>query len=151
MFYSFKRIKKILFSIFFLFMLSFHSMAFSETNSSEEVTDYLIKEVNRYRSSYGLSPVKTSKETCDFAKIRAKEIALNFSHDKFNQRYKEGKLPYSSWREVNENIAMSSDYKKVVDMWIHSPGHAKNMRANTPYVCIKQYGDYYAYLGMRPK
>ena len=119
--------------------------------SQDEVTADLIKEVNVYRASYGLSPVQTSKETCDFAKIRAREIATDFSHEKFKQRYKTGTLPYQPWREVSENIAMTTDYKKVISMWAHSRGHAINMRANTPYVCIAQYGNYFAYVGMRPK
>ncbi len=127
------------------------TFAWASTSINASETAYIMQQINAYRASFGLKPVQTSDETCRFAAIRAKEIASHFSHDGFNQRYQNHTLPYKPWSEVNENIAMTSDYKKVVDMWAHSPGHAKNMRANTPYVCVARYGDYFAYLGMRPK
>lgn len=142
------------FSIIFVFLIMSVSSVYAadaSTRTANEVTAYIIHEVNVYRASYGLSPVKTSDETCRFAEIRAKEISTNFSHAGFEERYKNGTLPYKSWSVIKENLAMTSDYKKVVDMWIHSPGHAANMRADTPYVCVRQYGSYFAYLGMRPK
>ena len=118
--------------------------------TEKEVTDYIVKEVNVYRASLKLKPVQTNDETCDFAKIRAAEIATNFSHDGFNRRVKTHTLPYKRWHVITENIAMTSDYKEVEKMWEHSPGHAKNMRDNTDYVCVVQHGKYFAYLGMTP-
>lgn len=118
--------------------------------TEKEVTAYIINEVNAYRASLKLSPVQTSDETCAFAKIRAEEIATNFSHDGFNRRAKSHSLPYKHWTVITENIAMTSDYKVVEKMWEHSPGHAKNMRDDTPYVCVVRNGKYFAYLGMKP-
>lgn len=118
--------------------------------TEKEVTAYIIKEVNAYRASLKLKPVQTNDETCDFAKIRAAEIATNFSHEGFNQRAKSGTLPYKHWHVITENIAMTSDYREVEKMWEHSSGHAKNMRDNTTYVCVVRNGKYFAYLGMTP-
>lgn len=115
-----------------------------------QVTNYIIKEVNAYRASLKLKPVQTNNETCDFAKIRAAEISTNFSHDGFNRRAKSGTLPYKHWHVITENIAMTSNYRDVEKMWEHSHGHAKNMRDDTPYVCIMRNGKYFAYLGMKP-
>jgi len=109
-----------------------------------------MNQINAYRASQGLSSVQTSDQTCNFASIRAKEISTSFNHDGFNQRISSKTLPYTSWSKVTENIAMTSDYKSVVSMWQNSAGHAANMRAETPYVCVVQNGNYYAYEGMRP-
>ena len=118
--------------------------------TEKDVMAYIMKEINIYRASLKLKAVQTSDETCDFAKIRAQEITTNFSHDRFRQRVKAGTLPYVHWTVITENIAMTSNYKEVVTMWAHSKGHAKNMQADTPYVCVVRDGKYFAYVGMKP-
>lgn len=118
--------------------------------SADPKKDFMMKVINEYRRSLGLSSVQTSQETCDFAKIRAKEISTDFNHDGFQNRINSHTIPYSGWSMITENIAMTSSYKNVVNMWINSPGHAENMRRNTPYVCVEAYGNYYAYEGMKP-
>ncbi len=105
-------------------------------------------EINKYRASQGLSSISTNSETCSFAKTRTGEITANFNHDGFNNRVNNHTLPYAIWSKVTENIAMTSEYKNVVTMWANSPGHAENMRANTPYVCVEQSGNYFAYEGL---
>lgn len=112
--------------------------------------EYIMKAINEYRKSNGLSDVKISGETCAFAKTRANEIANNFDHDGFTSRVNSKTLPYSSYSEITENIAKTSNYKEVVDLWISSPGHAENMRKNTPFVCVEKEGNFYAYEGWRP-
>jgi uncharacterized protein YkwD len=125
-------------------------MLVSQFVYAAESKEYIMNEINRYRASLDLSPVETNDETCRFAAPRAKEISINFNHDGFNERREAGTLPYVHWTLINENIAMTSNYKEVESMWEHSPGHAHNMRANTRYVCVMQYGKYFAYEGMTP-
>jgi uncharacterized protein YkwD len=120
------------------------------TIQSSDIESFLIDKVNDYRRSQGLSEVKSDPNTCAFAKTRAEEIVDNFNHDGFTNRIDSHTLPYSDYSEVTENIAMTSDYTEVVDLWINSPGHAANMRKNTPFVCIEKSGNYYAYEGWRP-
>jgi len=117
---------------------------------TNDVTSYIMNEINAYRTSLGLSRVQTNDETCNFAKIRAQEITTNFNHDGFTNRQKAHTLPYASWSAITENIAMTSNYKDVEKMWQNSPGHAANMRADTPYVCVMQSGNYFAYEGLKP-
>lgn len=105
--------------------------------------------INSYRSSQGLAKVSQDPLTCSFAATRAKEIASNFNHDGFTNRINSHALPYPSYHEITENIVMTSDYKEVVSIWINSPGHAENMRKDTPFVCVAKYGNYYAYEGLR--
>jgi uncharacterized protein YkwD len=109
-----------------------------------------ISQINAYRAQNGLGPVSTNSEVCSFAAIRAQEIASDFSHNGFTNRINSKTLPYSSYHEVTENIAMNSDASQIVTMWINSPGHAENMRKDTPYVCVAQSGNYFAYEGWHP-
>jgi uncharacterized protein YkwD len=120
----------------------------SDLVDSEEA--HIMKEINEYRATQKLSAVTPNKETCDFAKVRAEEISHNFNHDGFTNRVNDKKLPYSGYGSVTENIAMNSDYADVTDRWIASSGHAENMRKDTPFVCVKKHGNYYAYEGWRP-
>lgn len=106
--------------------------------------------INNYRKSQGLSQVSTNAQTCNFAKIRAREISTNFSHDGFRSRINSKTLPYPSYHVVTENIARNSNYKNVVSSWINSSGHAANMRKDTPYVCVEGYGNFWAYEGWKP-
>jgi len=115
-----------------------------------DVQQYIMNAINDYRKSLGLSTVKTDTYTCDFAKVRAKEIESGFNHNGFKDRINAKTLPYPTFSSVTENLAQTSDYKKVVNLWINSPGHAENMRKDTPYVCVEQNGTYYAYEGWRP-
>lgn len=130
-------------------VLALHTKAKSPTVDTS-IPAYLLQGVNAYRASLGLSPVQSSTQTCSFAAIRAKEIVSNFSHDGFNNRVNNHSIPYFSWSRVTENLAEAPSFKEVVTLWENSPGHAANMRDNTPYVCIEQYGNYYVYEGMRP-
>lgn len=117
---------------------------------SVEITEYILQKVNEYRTSRGLAKAVSNTETCNFAKIRAEEISHSFTHDGFEKRINEKTLPYSDYHEVTENIAYNTDYKDVVPKWIASSGHAENMRADTPFICIGKAGDYYSYEGWKP-
>lgn len=122
----------------------------STTNPSTDKKTFIMNAINSYRKSQGLVEVKTDPKTCNFAKIRAQESSSGFNHDGFSNRINSKTLPYPSYHYVTENIAMTSNYKDVVNMWINSTGHAKNMRTDTPFVCVENYGNYYAYEGWKP-
>lgn len=126
----------------------------SSANPTSSLLDskqqYMLNAINDYRKRYSLAPVQPDKYTCSFASTRAKEITTNFSHDGFSQRLNAKTLPYPGYSLITENIAMTSNYQNVVNMWINSPGHALNMRKDTPYVCVAYSGNYYAYGGWRP-
>ncbi len=112
--------------------------------------DFMMKQINDYRALNKLSPVQTDPYTCDFAQVRAKELTTPLSHDGFNNRKDNHTLPYPNYSLITENLARTTDYKRVVNLWINSPGHAANMRKDTQYVCVAWSGDYYAYEGWQP-
>ena len=102
-----------------------------------------MNQINNYRQSQGKAPVQTDPYTCSYADKRARELASNFSHIGFNTN----SLPYPNYSRVVENISKASDYKEVVPMWIASPEHAANLRADITYACVGWYDDYYAFEG----
>lgn len=118
--------------------------------TSLSVTDYMMNEINTFRKSKGLSVVKTDSYTCNFAQTRAQEITSNFNHDGFNQRVKNGTLPYSSYKLVIENLARAGKYQDVVRLWINSPTHSANLSADVSFACVGSFGDFYAYEGWEP-
>src|SRR5260221_4936627 len=107
------------------------------------VSAYILNGVNQYRASLGLSSIQASTQTCAFAQIRAQEISHGFNHSGFYNRVNNHTLPYTFWAHATENIAQAPNYQEVVTLWKNSPEHAANMRDNTPYVCVGQYGSYY--------
>lgn len=120
-----------------------------QTGQLADVSSFILRGVNQYRTSLGLPPVQSSLQTCAFAKIRAQEITQHFTHDGFYKRVNSHTVPYAYWTRAVENIAETPNFKEVATLWKNSPEHALNMRDNTPYVCIVQDGNYYAYEGMR--
>lgn len=113
-------------------------------------TGYILSKINEYRASKGTYAAVYNQETCSFARIRAGEISSNFNHDSFTQKISSNSLPYPSYSLVTENIAMTSNYQDVVDIWINSAPHAENMAKDTPFICVEQNGNYYAYEGWKP-
>lgn len=103
----------------------------------------IMDKINAYRASHGLSAVQEDPNTCAYAQLRANELVNHFDHNGTD-------YPYSNYSLVTENIAMTTNPSEVVDLWINSPGHAENMRKDTPYVCVRNNGPYYAYEGWRP-
>lgn len=112
--------------------------------------DPLMNAINNYRTSKGLTAVKTDSYTCNFANIRAQEISTSFNHDGFNSRISSKTLPYPSYHMVVENLAMTISLGNVVNMWINSPVHEANLRADVTFGCVGTYGNYYAYEGWKP-
>ena len=123
------------------------SIPISNTDTKQ---GFIMRKINEYRRSQNLSEVKTDSYSCSFARVRAEEISKSFNHNGFRSRVDSKTLPYPAYKSVTENIAMTSDYTQVVEMWVNSPGHAENMRKDTPFVCVESYGNYYAYEGWKP-
>ena len=113
-------------------------------------TNTLITQINEYRKTFNLTPVIENSDTCRFAQIRADEIVSTFNHDGFTNRIQTNNLPYTTWSNVVENIAMNTNADAVISIWKNSPKHAENMRANTQFVCVRNSGNYFAYEGLQP-
>ena len=91
------------------------------------------RQINKYRSSKGLPPLKLNGEISKIARQHSKRMAdkqVAFGHNGSSSRYnKISKLV--KYRGVAENVAYNMGYrnpgKSTVDGWIKSPGHHRNM------------------------
>lgn len=110
----------------------------------------LMSQINNFRAGKGLAPLSMDGYTCAFASLRAGEIVSAFNHDGFSGRIDGNSLPYPSYSNVAENIAMNSDPNAVVQGWIDSPGHNENMSKDVPYGCVGISGNYYVFEAWRP-
>lgn len=82
---------------------------------------------NEERASRGIAPLRWSTTLQDPANLRAHEITQYFSHTRPN-----GRDCFSVFPKLNgswgENIAGGqSTPEDVMDTWMHSPGHKKNI------------------------
>ena len=92
-----------------------------------EYEDKIIELVNTERAKRGIPALKKDDRLMDTAHLRANELVQLFSHDRpdgsdFFSAFLSG---YNRW---GENIAEGQkDPKKVMDSWMHSEGHKKNI------------------------
>ncbi|MBE9212406.1 CAP domain-containing protein [Plectonema cf. radiosum LEGE 06105] len=91
------------------------------------------EQINQYRSSKGLAPLKLNGEISKIAREHSQQMAskqVAFGHSGSNSRYQKiSKL--IAWNGVAENVAYNQGYKNpgklAVEGWIKSPGHQRNM------------------------
>lgn len=143
--------RKLTFTVF-LFALTFHLLVFSCSRSavpakttppraavSEEPLASgdakLIKDIlyytNEFRASKGLPPLKLESYCSLLAQKHSENMAAGkvpFGHDQFEIRNDAVTLKFHGVSGVGENVAYGNlDAKGVVDGWIKSPGHRRNM------------------------
>ena len=119
---------------------------------NKEFADKVIELVNIERAKEGLSPVVKEESLAELSDIRAKETVTLFSHQRpdgssWVSILQEYNVSYS-W--VAENIAAGqSSPAKVVQAWMESPPHRKNiMSPDANKISVSCYVDensYYVY------
>lgn len=119
-------------------IVSSHPLFNAEASDTTDKKQTLIQQLNEFRAKHGKEPVHRTKATCNFALTRAKEITKNFNHDGFTKRVENDTLPYKKWSYATENLQRNSDPSTVIDLWIKSKPHRKNLLADTPQLCIKR-------------
>ncbi|OHT13735.1 membrane protein [Tritrichomonas foetus] len=92
-----------------------------------------LKLVNEFRSTYHLPPLKYSKVLSDIAMKHTLDMLhkkLPLGHAGFHERH--AQVPYAS--SAGENVGYVDGYSDpiqvLVDGWIKSPGHRKNLLGN---------------------
>ncbi|PUZ27122.1 Uncharacterized conserved protein YkwD, contains CAP (CSP/antigen 5/PR1) domain [Chitinophaga costaii] len=87
--------------------------------------------VNKYRSSKGLPPLQANKLMDSLAEMHSQQMAdgiTPFGHDGFEDRVATYSKLKGRVSAAAENVAYGNlDAEGVVNGWIHSPGHRKNM------------------------
>ncbi|HEY8733644.1 MAG TPA: CAP domain-containing protein, partial [Puia sp.] len=99
----------------------------------------ILKYVNEDRISHGLSPLQLNSTESALASKHSQNMAagkVKFGHDGFNSRAKAIQKALGSI-EIGENVASGTmTAREVVDGWLHSPGHKKNIEGNFVFTGI---------------
>ncbi len=126
-----------------------------ESNKSEfaALEESVHQQVNQYRQSRGLPPLKLDARISEQSRVHSEAMAsgeVPFSHNGFEGRVKAiaKDIPY---RQAAENVAYNMGYsnpgEQAVEGWINSPGHRKNMEGNYDFTGIgitkNAKGEYY--------
>ena len=92
----------------------------------EQFPEQILRLVNLERAKVGARPLRLAAELQSGARLRAQEITKLFSHTRPDGSHCNTVLanPYG----VGENIAAGSKTAvEVMDSWMHSPGHRRNI------------------------
>ena len=112
----------------------------------------ILKEINIFRKSQGLSQAKLTPRHCQAAQLQADWISTTDIYNHVQTRPENGKpLLKNPWDRGNfigvtvvaENlfqVPKSATPKYVVDGWINSPGHKLNMMYGVPPEIECQFG-----------
>ena len=114
-----------------IFLIGFHPG--KPGKNIETMESDILKYVNEDRIAQGLSPLQMNQLESSLAAKHSLDMSLGnvkFGHDGFNTRAKTIQKALGS-SEVGENVALGSmTAREVVDGWLHSPGHKKNIEGN---------------------
>lgn len=94
------------------------------------------QQVNQYRQSRNLPPLKLDARISEQARLHSQEMAsgrVPFSHQGFEGRVK-AIAKSISYRRAGENVAYNQGFsnpgQQAVEGWIESTGHRENMEGN---------------------
>lgn len=103
-----------------------------KTNVSiSRMEDDILGYVNKYRSSKGLPALLMNPDISREAEKHSVDMAKNkiaFGHDGFEDRVKIISKKIGNMHSSAENVAYGNlSPKEVVDVWLKSPGHRRNI------------------------
>ena len=102
--------------------------------SDAEHQKMILYYVNAYRSKHHLSPLKMSTVISLEATQHSRDMAskaMPFGHTNFNGRIKRLYQQFKDCRGGAENVAYYKlDTKKLVEQWVASPGHRRNIEGS---------------------
>lgn len=94
----------------------------------------ILKLVNQHRAKLGLNSLQMNDAATAEATIHSTDMAkgrADFGHDGFDDRVKHLTQKLGLLRATGENVAYGKiDAQEVMDMWLNSPGHKKNIEGN---------------------
>lgn len=90
--------------------------------------------INNYRKKQGLPALQMNDQIADAAKRHSRDMATGrvpFGHDGFDERTGNLIKKLKPANAAAENVAYGAESaSEVVDMWLHSKGHRKNIVGN---------------------
>lgn len=108
-----------------------YTMANSVITSDAEYQKQILYYVNAYRLKHHLNPLKMVNVIALEAEKHSRDMATHvmpFGHNEFNRRIKRLSQQITGYNGGAENVAYYKlDAKKLVDAWMASPGHRRNI------------------------
>jgi uncharacterized protein YkwD len=128
-------IKAGLLAFFLLSLLtSFAVFAHGNGGSASQMQEDILYYTNKFRKKQGLPPLQMSESLNRIATNHSRNMAsgrTGFGHSGFESRVNQAQNSLGSLRAYAENVAYGQmDAEEVVDGWIRSRGHRKNMLGN---------------------
>jgi uncharacterized protein YkwD len=117
----------------------------SGTVTNGNIEEGILANVNTYRRSRGLATLQMSGAANQQAAQHSRNMATGktgFSHDGFSQRVNNIVSEIGRVSASAENVAFGNlSAKQVVDVWLKSSGHKKNIEGNYNLTGIGVYPD----------
>ena len=102
--------------------------------STAEYQTRILYYVNAYRAKHHLPALQMKSTISKIAALHSHDMANHrtaFGHTGFNGRIKRLYQQYDSCRGAAENVAFYRlDPKRLVDAWVASPGHRRNIEGH---------------------
>lgn len=119
------------FLVFILFSLQACSQTTEQISGEGQLQQSVLDYVNQYRKNRGLAPLKMMPLITAEALKHSKNIAdgrVDFGHDGFEGRADRLMSQIELSNAIAENVAYGKfSAQEVVNRWIQSPGHRKNI------------------------
>ncbi|PSL46118.1 uncharacterized protein YkwD [Chitinophaga niastensis] len=129
-----RRILALLIAMFAVFQVSACSRATGKADSSTaggSMDEQILYYTNKFRQSHGLKPLQLDETISQQARRHSRDMAngsTGFGHEGFEDRVANVSKKMGRVGAAAENVAYGTlDAESVVDGWIKSPGHRKNM------------------------
>jgi uncharacterized protein YkwD len=117
----------------------------AEASSNSSIENAILSNVNSYRRSRGLGALQMVAAASQQAYNHSRNMATGrtaFGHDGFDARVTAIRSSIGSISGWAENVAYGNlSAKGVVDVWLNSPGHKKNIEGNYNLTGIGVYKD----------
>lgn len=98
------------------------------------MSDQILRYVNDHRRSKGLTPLQGNSFISSVALQHSRDMLSGktpFGHDGFKGRIDRIRKKLGPIRVAAENVASGPmDAREVVDGWLHSPGHRRNIEGD---------------------
>ena len=109
------------------------------SKASNSLNNKILLFINEYRIKQQLMPLTVKSEIVEAAQLHAQNMAENHAplgHEGFEIRAQKIILQLNA-QQVGENVALGpADPKAIIDSWLNSPKHLKNIEGNFAYTGI---------------
>ncbi len=117
-----------------LFQLSYAGKPVKAEDSDTAIQNAILIHINEYRQKHGLSPLKMDNKIVKEARNHSLDMAnhrMPFGHKYFNSRIDRLHAQIKNSNAGAENVAYNyKDAQDVVNNWVRSPGHKRNIEGN---------------------